>query len=67
MFEEDSTFSNETDEQLSARKKIALQRQAAGEKPGVSTGIHKNITYGYGKLSFYGFWEFPLPDGEYVG
>ena len=45
----------------------AHQRLATGQRPHVSTGIHGYITRGYGNLDEMGFWEFPLPDGEYVG
>ena len=46
---------------------IAKILKALGFMPGVSTGIHGYLTYGYGKLDVYGFWQFPLDDGEYVG
>lgn len=49
------------------REAEARRRQAAGQKPGASTGIHGYITYGYGELDEFGFWEYPLPDGEFVG
>lgn len=26
---------------------------------GVSTGIHEGLTFGYGRITFCGFWEFP--------
>ncbi len=46
---------------------IARELKKLGVKPHVSTGIHGYLTYGYGELDEYGFWEYPLPDGEYVG
>jgi len=49
------------------KRLIAKLLKFLGFKPSVSTGIHGYITYGYGKLSFNGFWQFPLDDGEYVG
>jgi len=33
-------------------------------KPKCSTGIHGLKTSGYGKLDQFGFWQFPLSDGE---
>ncbi len=45
---------------------IARILKVSGCKPSVSTGIHGYITYGYGDLDEFGFWEYPLPDGEYV-
>jgi hypothetical protein len=48
------------------REVEARRRQAAGEKPCVSTGIHGRLTYGYGMLDQFGFWQYPLPDGEDV-
>jgi hypothetical protein len=47
--------------------KIAKLLKFLGFKPKVSTGIHGYLTYGYGELSHNGFWQYPLPDGEYVG
>ena len=52
---------------IEERRNIALRLYADGQQRGVSTGIHDYITYGYGDCDFYGFWEYPLPDGEYVG
>jgi hypothetical protein len=49
------------------RSEIAAFLEAAGVRPNVSTGIHDHLTYGYGGLDEWGFWEFPLRDGEYVG
>jgi hypothetical protein len=52
---------------IETRKAEARRRQSAGERPCCSTGIHEYITYGYGRLDPNGFWELPLPDGEFVG
>lgn len=38
----------------------ALRRYQSGETLHFSTGIDERITYGYGELDQYGFWEFPL-------
>lgn len=38
-----------------------LQRLLSGEQVGVSTDICGQTTYGYGTLSDYGYWEFPVP------
>jgi hypothetical protein len=38
-----------------------IRRFLAGEKVGVSTGIDDSLTYGYGRLDEFGFWEFPVP------
>ena len=54
-------------EPIEARKQKALEMKAAGITPFCSTGIHDCITYGYGMLDGNGFWQYPLPDGEYVG
>lgn len=45
---------------------IAVLLFNSGCKPSVSTGTHGRLTYGYGALDEYGFWEFSLPDGAYV-
>lgn len=42
----------------------ALRRYASGERPTFSTGICGSLTCGYGKLSEYGYWEFPLYPAE---
>lgn len=34
----------------------------SGRKIGVSTSIADTTTYGYGKLDFNGYWEFPVPE-----
>lgn len=52
---------------ITERKFIAWYMQKVGIKPSASTGIHGYITYGYGLLDHNGFWQYPLPDGEYVG
>jgi len=46
---------------------IAQLLKFLGFRPHASTGIHEYITYGYGDLDSNGFWQYPLPDGEYVG
>lgn len=60
--EEERAFAEPTE----AREGIARQMQAAGVTPHVSTGIHGRLTYGYGMLDQFGFWQYPLPDGEDV-
>ncbi len=40
----------------------AIFRCLSGEKPGVSTDIAGNTSYGYGKLDSNGFWEFPISE-----
>ncbi len=47
-------------------KIIAKILKFLGFKPKVSTGVHGFLTYGYGRLSDNGFWQYPLSDGEYV-
>jgi len=54
-------------EPIESRQRKALEMKAAGITPSCSTGIHDYITYGYGILDQFGFWQYPLPDGEYVG
>lgn len=49
------------------RASIAEFLEAAGSRRCCSTGIHGHITYGYGPLDEFGFWRYPLADGEYVG
>lgn len=39
----------------------AIRRFQNGEQPCFSTGICESITYGYGKLSHNGYWQYPLP------
>ncbi len=56
-----------TDSKFSLERIIASILFNSGCKPNISTGIHGYITYGYGDLDDFGFWEFSLPDGEYVG
>lgn len=56
-----------SEENLIAARAKAKEMLASGKKPKCSTGIHGYITYGYGDLDELGFWEFPLPDGEWVG
>lgn len=34
----------------------------SGRQIGVSTSIADTITYGYGKLDFNGYWQFPVPE-----
>lgn len=41
-------------------QEIAKAKYEAGCKLGFSTSIEGSITYGYGVLDDYGFWEFPL-------
>ncbi len=48
------------------KRSIAKLLKFLGFKPKRSTGIHGYLTYGYGKLDEYGFWEYSLPDGEYI-
>lgn len=45
----------------SNKEKIAVSRYRSGEKLNFSTGTHEMVTYGYGKLDFNGFFEYPLP------
>jgi len=42
----------------------AKKRWAAGEVPSFSTDLCESLTCGYGKLSDYGYWEFPLYPAE---
>jgi len=35
----------------------------AGKEYGVSSGIDGSITYGYGELDEFGFWEYPVWEG----
>ena len=56
-----------TEAQLADDKRHAKLLEANGVKFQCSTGIHGYITRGYGDLDEYGFWQYPLEDGEYVG
>lgn len=47
--------------QLSQNELIAIQRYQMGEDPSYSTSIADELTAGYGELSEYGYWEYPLP------
>lgn len=31
------------------------------KRPGYSTGVCGNMTCGYGRLGFYGYWQYPVP------
>jgi hypothetical protein len=42
-------------------EKVAIVMWEEGKKPTYSTDIADNISCGYGKLDWNGFWEFPLP------
>ena len=39
-------------------------RLALGERPCVSTGIDGELTYGYGELDEFGFWQYPISEEE---
>ena len=41
---------------------IAILLFKLGKKPYCSSDMSSNPTYGYGKLDWYGYWEFPLPN-----
>lgn len=41
---------------------VGIGRFLSGSKPGVSTSIADQVTYGYGKLDANGFWEHPVPE-----
>ena len=38
----------------------AIRRHGAGEPVRFSTGIDGRLTYGYGNIDEYGFWQYPL-------
>ena len=40
-----------------------FRRFLAGEKYKVSSGIDGSMTYGYGELDEFGFWEYPVWEG----
>jgi hypothetical protein len=42
------------------RHELACFMKAAGACPWYSTGIGGEITSGYGRLDFNGYWEYPL-------
>jgi hypothetical protein len=46
--------------QLQLDQLEAKKRYEFGERLNFSTGIDGHITYGYGELDEFGFWEFPL-------
>jgi len=50
-----------------SKSDVAKRLHSEGYPSKTSTGIHDFITHGYGELDSHGFWEFPLPDGEFVG
>lgn len=45
---------------LPPEQREAKRRLDAGEKVCFSTGIDDCITYGFGTLDKFGFWEFPV-------
>lgn len=46
----------------SENQRVAITLFMSGEFPSYSTGICDNITAGYGKLDWDGYWQYPLPD-----
>lgn len=47
---------------LTPEQEIAISRYFKGETPNCSTSIDENtLTYGYGELDDYGFWQFQIP------
>lgn len=49
-----------TDEQFAANRKEAYALYIAGHSPNFSKGICDSVTAGYGRLDYYGYWEYPL-------
>lgn len=49
---------------LKKNHQIAIERYKNGEKPNVSSTLEDEITYGYGEVDEYGFWEFPLYEDD---
>lgn len=43
-----------------AAQREAIRRHSTGEPVWFSTGIDGKLTYGYGNLDEYGFWQYPL-------
>lgn len=42
-------------------KRTAIRRFLAGEKPGVTSNIAEELSYGYGDCDGNGFWQYQLP------
>ena len=51
-------------EPIESRERKAREMLAAGVKPGVSSAIDESLTYGYGFLDQFGFWQYPLEEDE---
>lgn len=51
-----------TDDMITSliQQKEAKKRYDRGDTLQFSTGIDERMTYGYGELDKWGFWEFPL-------
>jgi len=45
-------------------EQVAILKYRTGEKLQFSTGIHGQMTYGFGDLDDWGFWQYPLPYKE---
>ena len=48
------------DDQFEANRKKAYEYYESWTTPCFSTGICGSVTAGYGRLDFYGYWEYPL-------
>lgn len=49
---------------LDDREQKAREMMVAGIKPGVSSDIADNLTYGYGFLDQFGYWQYPVYEDE---
>lgn len=49
-----------SDDEFEANRKKAYGYYESGITPCFSTGICESVTAGYGRLDFYGYWEYPL-------
>lgn len=49
-----------SDEEFEANLKKAYEFYDSGCSPNFSSGICESVTAGYGRLDYYGYWEYPL-------
>lgn len=49
-----------TEEEFQQNRQKAYEKLKSGEPYGFSNGICESVTAGYGRLDYYGYWEYPL-------
>jgi len=65
--QQDGSIADVTDTERERNEQHALRLWAQGLEPMLSTGICGDLTCGYGKLDWAGYWQYPLlPAEEYL-